>query len=67
MREPMPVVLRFFNLLETHECSIAEVGRRAGIDWRTIQYWKSRSHPRLDLFCAAAEALGYEVRLIKKP
>ena len=68
-RQALPVVTQLFTLaLAREDFSIEQWARDAGVSSRNLFMWKAgKRHPRLDLFVYSVEALGYEVRLIKKP
>lgn len=61
-----PLVQRFFILLNARCATFAEVAERTDIGVDTLRFWRSRHVPRLDLFDAALNALGFELTIVKR-
>lgn len=59
----LPLVQQLVEVMNEQQASGADVERRAGLCRSTVGNWRRRVMPRLDLFVAAANALGYEVVL----
>lgn len=58
-----PLVRRFINALNEQGTTYADVARRAGVGVDTLRFWPTRHVPRLDLFDAALNVLGLELRI----
>lgn len=47
--------------------SLEEFEHKSGFSWRSFYYWKSGSRqPRLGSIVSMAQALGYEIVMVKK-
>lgn len=58
-----PLVTELVARMNTEHATFNDIGQRAGIKRDTISGWTRHRMPKLDLFVAAANALGYEVVL----
>ncbi len=58
-----PLVRELFRRMNEDRVVMQEVANRAGLKRTTISDWRYMRMPKLDLFVAAANALGYEVVL----
>ena len=56
-----PLVRHFLAIANKRELSLREIGKKAGVSHQNLSLWAHRSHPRLDTFEAALNAIGYEL------
>lgn len=61
-----PLVKHFFLLKEQHEVSTRDLERTSGVSKSTINEWQWRCSPQLVSFEAALNAMGYELRILKR-
>lgn len=62
-----PLVREFFAAMNEQRTTFVEIAQRTHVGIDTMRFWQSRHMPRLDLFCAALNALGLELRIYRGP
>ena len=62
-----PLARRFFELLAEQGVALTDVAGRAGLAVATLVKWKYRHVPQVDTLEAALNALGYELRILRRP
>lgn len=60
-----PLVREFFVHMNTRGAVIADVAEYSGVGIDTLRFWRTRHVPRLDVFEAALNTIGY--RLVIAP
>jgi len=61
-----PLVRQFANELNEQMTTFAEVSERSGVGVDTLRFWMTRHVPRLDLFDAALNTVGFELAIREK-
>jgi transcriptional regulator with XRE-family HTH domain len=62
-----PLLRQVFDEIWAARLTQEEVAARAGVSWNVLTRWKKgHSDPRLSLFKAVAQTLGYELVLVKR-
>lgn len=61
-----PLIRRMFEIMNSEQVMISEVAPRAGVCRHTFNIWRKRQSPRLFDFEAALNALGYELRIVRR-
>ena len=56
-----PLVRQFTAVLNDRRLRYADISERAGVATKTMQAWRTRHMPRLDVFDAALNAAGLEL------
>src|SRR3990167_6661618 len=61
-----PLARQFFRLLNVEGIALMDAAERAGVHRSTFTKWKCSHLPALDTLCAALNALGYDLRIVKQ-
>ena len=61
-----PLVRALVAHLNKERLTLSDVAARCGVDRRVMHKWRIRSNPSLNLFCAALDAAGLELRIVRK-
>lgn len=70
-RLPVPVHVsrltrQFYELVNAEQATLTEIAGRSGLSEHTLSDWRRRWAPKVDSFEAALNALGYELRIVKR-
>lgn len=60
------IIRRLFEIVNEQRIPRTVVCKEAGVGYRTMENWRSRSGANLTSFIAVAEVLGYDVVLKKR-
>ena len=61
-----PLVRRFYALINTEQATLTDLADRSGLNRRTMSDWRYNRMPTISNFEAALNALGYELRIVKR-
>lgn len=61
-----PLVRRFYALINTEQATLTGLADRSGVPRQTISDWRYRRSPTVTGLEAALNALGYELRIVKR-
>ena len=63
----IPIVREFGVLLRNRAQDLRAFAQQAGVPYNTTLNWRKGARaPRLDLFIAALNALGYDLKIVRK-
>jgi hypothetical protein len=60
-----PIVRQFYEVINTERLLVIDIAKKTGIAPETIAAWRQRN-PRLGLFHAALNSMGYELCIRKR-
>jgi transcriptional regulator with XRE-family HTH domain len=66
IKNNQPLVRELLTAMETTDLTQREICDKAGISARTPCHWREGASPALYLFEVLANAIGYDVKLVKK-
>jgi len=61
-----PLVRRLFEIMNQQMVCMTDVAPRAGFRRRTLAEWGARRNPTITNFEAVLNALGYELRIVRR-
>lgn len=61
-----PLVRQMFGIMRDERTSLVKFAAESGVDRTVLSLWRRRSSPTLVVFEAALNALGYELRIVKR-
>lgn len=61
-----PLSAELFRILRASPYTLSQLSELAGVGRETLSHWGHRTNPRLMNFEAALEALGYELKIVRK-
>jgi DNA-directed RNA polymerase specialized sigma24 family protein len=61
-----PLVRQLFELMNIHRCSMQEMAKGVGVSFQTIENWRHRHKPQLELLIACFNYLGYDLVVARK-
>jgi hypothetical protein len=65
--EGVPAIVRdLFKIMTEQRLGVRQVAKRSGVDGNTILTWRSSRVPSTTNFEAVANALGYELQLVRR-
>ena len=65
--EGVPTIVRdLFKIMTEQRLGVRQVAKRSGVDGNTILTWRSSRVPSTTNFEAVANALGYELQLVRR-
>lgn len=62
----LPLVRELMELLRTHPEPLSSLAEEAGVPVATVTGWRSGHNPRLDLFEHLLNALGYDLKIVRR-
>ena len=60
------IVRDLFKIMTEQKIGVREAAKRSGVDGNTILTWRTNRVPSTTNFEAVANALGYELRLVRR-